>query len=433
MRRHGLALLAVYLLAATYTDGLCAQGFVLPGSGPINRSMGGAGTAAPLDASGALYWNPAAISGLPQSRADIGVDVIFNRNTVGSTVPLPPPAPPGTFFTGSTESDPGVWALPAIGIVYKPVDSRFTYGLGMNAIGGFITNYPSDPTNPIFTPPAMLGIGFGHAYSRLGIVQFAPTISYQITDSLSFGVSPTVNIADVQAAPFAFDTPNPGFAYPGGMGTRSFWGAGIHAGLYYDSDGPINLGFSIKSPQWFERAEINTSDAVGGPRVVTTQFEYPMILSFGAAYDGIENLTIAADLRYVDFDSTELFGESPTFTNGFALRGLGWESVWMLAIGGQLELTDRLSVRAGYSWNQNPIPDQFASVNFLAPATYEHVVSLGASLQLSRSIIANLTWVHAFENTISGPYRTPLGAIPFSRVSVTNEINALVLGLSVLF
>lgn len=427
MRRHGLATLIVCLTSVCCAAELFAQGFVLPGVGPINRSMGGAGTAAPLDANGALHWNPGSINALPQSRADIGVDVIFNRNDVSSTVPVGP----GVFFSGNTESDPGVWALPAIGIVYKPVDSRFAYGLGLNAIGGFITNYPADPTNPIFTPPA-LG-GFGHSYSRLGIVQFAPTISYQITDSLSFGVSPTINMADVQLAPFALDTPNPPGIYPGGMGTRSFWGAGVQAGLFYNSPGSLDLGVSIKSPQWFERAEINTSDAVGGPRVVTTQFEYPMILSLGAAYDGIENVTIAADVRYVDFDSSELFGEPPTFTAGGALRGLGWESVWMIAIGGQWEVTDRISLRAGYSWNENPIPDQYASLNFLAPATYQHVVSLGASMKITESLVTSLTWVHAFENTVSGPFHTPGGTIPFSRVAVTNEINALVMGVSVLF
>lgn len=430
MRRFGLTLLIVGLFATCHCANLRGQGFVLPGVGPINRSMAGAGTAAPLDANGALHWNPGSITALPQSRVDIGVDVIFNRNSVSSTVPLPPPAPPGTFLSGTTDSEPGVWALPAIGIVYQPADSRVSYGLGMNAIGGFITNYPSDPTNPIFAP--VPGLGFGHAYSRLGIVQFAPTIAYQITDSLSFGVAPTVNIADVQVAPFAFDDPNAPGVYPGGMGTRSFWGAGIQAGLYYDGDGPVDLGVSIKSPQWFERAEINSTDAAGGPRTVTTQFEYPMILSFGAAYDGIDHVLLALDVRYVDFDSTELFGEPAQFTGApllSPLQGLGWESVWMIALGGQVELTDRLTVRAGYSWNECPIPDQHALFNSLAPATYQHVVSLGASLQMTRSLICSLTWVHGFENTITGSY---LG-VPASNVAVTNEINSLVMGVSVLY
>ena len=38
-------------------------GLALSGVGPINRSMGGAAVAAPIDAAGAFFWNPATISG----------------------------------------------------------------------------------------------------------------------------------------------------------------------------------------------------------------------------------------------------------------------------------------------------------------------------------------------------------------------------------
>src|SRR5262245_54567097 len=44
-----------------------AQGVFLPGSGATHRSMAGASTAGGVDALGALYWNPAAISRLPGS------------------------------------------------------------------------------------------------------------------------------------------------------------------------------------------------------------------------------------------------------------------------------------------------------------------------------------------------------------------------------
>src|SRR5262245_7113922 len=111
MRRALWCLLALFSLqcASTSTFG---QGFVLPGLGPINRSMGGAATAAPLDAVGALNWNPATISGLSQSRVDIGVEAIYNRNTVQTSLFRGTPGE----ITGESESDVGVWALPAIGI-----------------------------------------------------------------------------------------------------------------------------------------------------------------------------------------------------------------------------------------------------------------------------------------------------------------------------
>ncbi|MDD4033102.1 MAG: hypothetical protein PHS48_07655, partial [Bacteroidales bacterium] len=41
---------------------ISAQGILLRGMGAVNESMGGAAVAAPLDATGAIYWNPASIS-----------------------------------------------------------------------------------------------------------------------------------------------------------------------------------------------------------------------------------------------------------------------------------------------------------------------------------------------------------------------------------
>ena len=44
------------------------QGVVLSSAGPINRSMGGAAVAAPLDVMGSLYWNPATLAATAASR-----------------------------------------------------------------------------------------------------------------------------------------------------------------------------------------------------------------------------------------------------------------------------------------------------------------------------------------------------------------------------
>lgn len=405
------------------------QGFVLPGVGPVNRSMGGASTAAPIDATGSLHWNPATISGLPGSRFDLGVDLVVNRNQVDSGVGIGTPGE----ISGSTDNDAGVYALPAIGLVYQPDGSRFSYGLGLNVIGGFFVNYPGSVTNPIFTPQPPVGAGFGPSYTRLGFIQIAPTLAYEITETLSVGIAPTINVADAQASPFPFAAPNADGSFSGATGNRNVWGIGVQAGVFYESPAGVNLGFSIKSPQWFDRFEFNSEDELGLPRTISTQLEYPMILSLGAAYTGIEHVLIAADVRWVDYGSTEAFGEPATMTASGALRGLGWESVWIVALGVQVEVTDRLTFRAGYSYNENPIPEFLTTFNVLAPAVYQHVLNLGASYQLSESVIMSLTWAHGFDNTVTGPLLTPAGPAPLSRVNLNQEVDSIIAGLSILF
>ena len=61
-------LLAIVAASARSAD---AQGVYLPSIGPTNQSFGGAATAAPIDLAGALYWNPATLSGLKKPEFEI--------------------------------------------------------------------------------------------------------------------------------------------------------------------------------------------------------------------------------------------------------------------------------------------------------------------------------------------------------------------------
>ncbi|MCR9211616.1 MAG: hydrocarbon degradation protein, partial [bacterium] len=56
--------LAAMLLATSLANLAYSQGVYISSAGPINRSMGGASTAAPISALSAMYWNPASISGM---------------------------------------------------------------------------------------------------------------------------------------------------------------------------------------------------------------------------------------------------------------------------------------------------------------------------------------------------------------------------------
>lgn len=402
-----------------------AQGFVLSGVGAVNRSMGGAGTAAPLDAIGALHWNPGSITALPGSRVDFNVESIYDRHSLDSSLF-------GGAVSGSSESDTGVMALPAFGLVYQPNDSSLTYGLEVAAIGGFSVNHGPSLTNPILTPAAL-----GKSYSKLAIMQVAPTMAVKLTDTISFGVAPTFNMAEAQLDPFGLAAPDDAngdtiFTYQSAIQSRMRPGIGVQAGLFMDTE-LFNLGLSLKSPQWFQKFEYETTDEIGMPRQVEADITYPMILSLGYAYKGWDRWLIAVDARYVDFSSTETFGDSAGFDGTGAVTGLGWKSVFLTGVGAQYQVTDRWTLRGGYSYNTNPIPDQAAFYNTQAAAVYQHVLSVGSSYQLTRNIVSSITWVHGFHNAIDGPWQSPLGPVPGSVVRVDQEVDSLVMGLGVVF
>ena len=158
-----ICLTAAWILGVAATPVVAQFGPMLSATGPMNRSMGGASTAAPLSASGALLWNPATLSGLDGPQLDIGAELLFPQTSLSSSVPANTFGPgfPPVNMAGRTENEDAVFALPTMALSYRPEESPFTYGMGIFAVAGFGLNYAGSNTNPVLTAPAPNGLGFG--------------------------------------------------------------------------------------------------------------------------------------------------------------------------------------------------------------------------------------------------------------------------------
>jgi long-chain fatty acid transport protein len=415
------------------------QGLVLSAVGPVNRSMGGASAAAPIDASGALHWNPAAISGLGRSEVEVGLELAYPHARLASAVgegalgPGVPPVP----LAGSDKSDSGVSPLPTIGLVYLPEECAWAFGLGIFTIGGFSVNYPASLTNPILTPQPPNGLGLGALFSEFQVLQLAPTVAYQVTEHISIGFAPTLDLATLRVDPALFASPDDANGdgrptYPSGSHSRYHWGVGFQAGVYYTTDVGWKFGASVKSPQWFEKFGFQSADELGRPRSLRFDLDYPMIVTLGAAYGGFERFLIAADVRYIDYSNTDGF-RSTGFDPSGAVRGVGWDSIVAVDLGVQYQLSDPLSLGVGYSYNQNPIDDPNTTFNLASPTVTEHMLAGGASYQVTEAWKVSLAYVHVFANSIRGPIQTPLGPAPGTSVSTTASADSVSLGASVQF
>jgi long-chain fatty acid transport protein len=310
--------------------------------------------------------------------------------------------------------------------------------LGVFGIGGFGTNYAGSLTNPVLTAPPPAGVGLGPLYSKLQLIQIAPTIAYQLTDHLSFGVAPTVTAADLSLDPQFLSSPDDANGdtfphYPSGTHGRTSWGLGMQAGLYLTTESCWNFGASIKSPQWMQAFHWSAADELGRPRDIRTHFDLPFIASIGTSYTGIERVLLAADMRYFGYGTTQGFDPAGFDATG-AVTGLGWRSIFSVAMGGQYQATDDLSLRLGYVWNQNPVPDQNTLFNVISPNILMHTISCGLSYRIASNWDVSLAYLHAFENKISGPLFFP-GVGPLAGTSVTSRVSAdaLIGGLTVKF
>ena len=431
-------------LALSLLIGVCCQGSafgqfgaMLTGVGPINRSMGGAATAAPLDTLGAFQWNPATISAMSQM-TDFGLELLVPHSSLSSTVnanSLGAGTPPVT-LSGTNHSNSGVFPLPEFGITYRPEGSPLTYGLGVLTVGGFGVNYPGSTQNPLLTPPPPNGLGVGPIFSQYQLMQIVPTLALQLTDALSLGVSPIVDSAGLSVDPGFLASPDgSGGGYPTFPSLNHgqyTWGAGFQLGAFYVTEQFWQFGASFKSQQWFQDFSYNAKNQAGVSQNIQIPVNAPMVISVGTAYTGIERILLALDARYLDYKNTVGFAQSG-FTPSGAIAGLGWNNIFALSSGVQYQPTDFTALRMGYSFSTNPISGDKAFYNIASPLVIQHGIYFGGSYNLSPSFKVSLTYAHFFSNSVSGPIMSQLGAIPGTNVTSTASADSVTAGATITF
>ncbi len=426
-------------LAAIATPAWSQSGHVLEAIGPVNVSMGGAGTAAPLDTIGALQWNPASIVSFPHSRVSASFEAFAPTTHLESKVEK------GAFFgffpghelTGRTKSDTDLLPIPSFGTVHHLPGSNWAFGVGAIGIGGFGVDYPYDPTNPITTPQPPKGIGFGGIASSFQMLQLSPTLAYQVTPWLALGLAPTMAWSTLAVTPFPAAPPDnaqggPLGTYPDAARGDAAWGVGVQAGAYLTPTEDWAFGLTIKSPQWFQNYSFNSADESGLPRKIEFDMDFPMILSVGVAYRPIENVLVAVDGRYIDYANTAGFDQQG-FDPEAAVRGFGWSSIFGVNAGIEWRPVESMALRCGYAWNEHPVQDELSFFNVAAPAIIQHHLSVGGTLRVLDGLDLSIAYSHGFEHSITGPWVGPGG--PFAGTEATSTLSAhrLVAGGSVEF
>lgn len=411
----GVAALVGLMMSGTLARG---QGIALRGVGPVNSGMGGAGVGAPIDSIGAVHWNPASISGLPGSDMSFALELVLPTSTLSSSY--------GT--SGETWSEPGVAPVPTMAMVRRSEGSPWSFGLGLFGIGGSRVNYAADPTNPVLMPQPS---GLGRLSAYVSVMQIDPTISYEINENLSIGFAPTITMAELCASPLFLGAQNSDFTYSPGVGTRYAWGGGFQVGMFYTTQVGWHFGASLKSPQWMEPFRFKSEDQNGLPRDITYDLDYPLVASVGGSYTGFENWVLACDVRFFNYAGTAGFGDRGYDPTTYALTGLNWRDIYSVALGVQRRISDKLFVRGGYAYNDNPIGPSASMFNVASPLITQHTLHLGASYMFEDNWLFSLAYAHGFENAVTGPIVHPqLGPLPGSAVTSTVSADTLSAGLS---
>jgi long-chain fatty acid transport protein len=457
------------------TAALAQSGHIMQGVGAVNMSMGGAATAQPLDISGALQWNPAAISTFDDKILKFDIGLFFSSPELSSSLPAGMLGPGAPGVSGTTEDDRGVSPMPALAMVWGKEGSKHTFGASAFGISGFGVTFPEEANNPLsasFNPTVnsnpinypQAAMGFGRVESDYMLLQVGFSWAYELSDQFSIGVQPTFNYGALELAPNPLATPNQTLGYPV-SDKASATGFGAQFGLFFDSQTGFKAGASYKTAQKFSKFEFDSKYLDGSVApAVQFQMDYPSILSFGLGYS-TDAFDLALDYRMVDYENTEGFeasgwtiAESGPFT-GFptgSVQGFGWENISIISAGLQYKGVDKLPLRVGYTYSSNPINENLAFFSVPATAIIKNAFQFGLSYVIDDNWKLDAVYHYGSSGDATsgqllnptpdqdfnmdgfpdGPWNAttnPLGAIPGSEVSYKMTTSMIQFGVGYTF
>jgi long-chain fatty acid transport protein len=404
-----------------------------------STALAGAAPVAVADTS-AINTNPAALSLIQGTRFDFTAgplqaflhhsDVFGNNNVAGQN---------NVFVIGNAGFATQLHSVPGL-----------TFGAGIFTQGGFGTEYQN------------LATAFGtrdDTSSFLRYFKFAIALSYEVTDKLSFGVAPNVGYSDVSLSLFPGTSVLPSAALPtgfAGFGIQNRCGRngglggtndtcpsdvvfGVKVGAMYKFLPWLTVGATYTSPVRFNytngQSTLNFS-AFGLGTVNydarVAGFKWPQQVDVSMAAKPTNRLLIALTTSWINWatiNTIEITNTNPSNPLAPSTVNLNlpfnWKDQVVLAIGASYAVmqepswknTDRLVLRAGYNYGNNPVPKETLSP--LTPLILENHVTGGFGFRFTEHWSYDLGGVYGFKNSVT--YTNP--SLPFGP-NATESVSA---------
>ena len=322
-----LAMVAGLSLPATkesraQTYGIELHNTLMPASG----AMGGASIARPQDNLSAINGNPATLAAFRGTQFSFGGAWAEPTINIEQLDPLPlVQVDPYSAKSGQ----PGT-AAPNVGVTQELTLGGVpaVFGIGLLTNAGLGIDYRGIPESN----------GTSAQYLAL---DFTAALAVPITDKLSIGSAVTLGNSYI-------DGP---FTDIGGM--VSAYGMRGTVGMTYSLYPETTVGAYWQSKKHFVFDNAVVFDRSGPFRPGESfdlNFDHPENIGFGLADNSLMEgrLLLAMDVLYKQYAECDFLGNI-------------YQNQWVYQFGAQYEVNSRVKVRAGYSYNENPMRDAVAS------------------------------------------------------------------------
>jgi long-chain fatty acid transport protein len=389
-KRIGVSVTTGLLSTAFAATALATNGYFSSAYGVKSEGVAGAGIAFAQD-SLTIATNPAGLISVA-STFDLGAD-LFRPQRDATLVQGGQAA---NFDGNATRS----FVIPTIGYTRHLSDS-LALGIALFGNGGLNTDYSANPYARFgATGPA--GVDLEQAF-------LSPALAWRIGSSNEIGIALNLAYQRFKAkgiGVFSAFSEDP--AAVSDRGYNNSYGAGVRLGWIGHLGDHLAIGAT-----WQSRTYMSRFDKYAGLFADQGSFNIPSTYGVGVSFTPWQTWTIALDwqqIRYSDIAAVgdpinSLFSGTPLgATNG---PGFGWRNVSVVKVGTVFKANERLTLRAGFSDNRQPIPASQTFFNVLAPGVVEAHATAGLTWAISSSDEISGSYLHAFRKTINGSSSIP--------------------------
>lgn len=362
-------------------SGVFAAGFQLSELSASLQGQAIAGAAAADDDASAMGYNPATLASVKGNQVSVGGSIInpnvsYYNATAREDVFVVNP-------TNRTTSEANITPIAYVPNAYAAFEraNGWHYGVAVYAPFGLETSYA----------PNWVGALNG-TDSELKTIDFQPTISKQLTPTLSIGMGLIVEYMQVNldqaslAVPIDFDV------------KASNTGLGAIVGLVWTPTADTAMGLSYRSSVVHNLSGTATLSALhsGLPAGdVSSTLKTPEEINLGLSQKVTDRLTVLGTAEWIRWSSMQALSLTDSDTPNIKIHlPLEWKNTWLLSLGNTYRLTDKWTLRDGVAYDQTPTQNLYRDPRI--PDADRYWLTVGATYAATQHLQYNAVYEHIF-------------------------------------
>lgn len=418
----GAVTIGMFAAGALCGPAEATEGYFQPGYSAIQKGLAGAGSADPTD--------PMTIAVNPAGLTEVGRQIEIGFSLFAPYRGYTASGGPGFVAPGSVDSGWDQFLIPNLAYS-QPIDEVSAWGIAVYGNGGMNTTYAGDIANPACGG----GTGvFCGGKSGVNLNQMFVSASYaRKIGNVSVGIAPIFALQMFSASGLsAFSAVSSSPTNLTNNGIDYSYGGGVRAGAIWSVAPSFRVSLAGSTPMWMTKF-----DSYAGLFEDQGSFNIPATISAGLAWDAMPNLTLMADYKHIFYSGVAAVSNSSQFTGtpfgADGGPGFGWSDVDVFSIGLEWDATPDWTLRAGYSYNNNPVDGDDVTLNILAPGIVTSHISAGLTRKFGENAALDFAAMYVPEQTVSGIERTPAGPNPGRNIELNMHQFDFTLGFRYLF